>query len=287
MKQAPPLFHALPRKRRRATPVGKPLKRPKKAASKPLPPKTNTFVVVPDKMPKYLTMYHEIVERVQNGAYKPGQQLPAELDFAREMEVSLGTAQKALRLLADHGVVVRRHGHGTFVAGAQAPRNPSEIRNFRFLADDGVSLLPVYTRVLELKKTSTRGSWSDIFPDERDFVLITRVININLEFQNYSRLFLPHSRFSALLHLGLHDLDGAAMTHFISERFHVPTLRFVHHIWRAELTADVCRKIEAPLGTIGTEWEILGFTYGDRPVSYQHVFMPPHNRRLELRDVPP
>ena len=226
MKQAPPLFsHSLPRKRRRATPVGQPLKRPKKVASETAADRRANTLVVPDKMPKYLTMYHEIVERVQNGAYKPGQQLPAELDFAREMEVSLGTAQKALKLLRITASLSGNHGHGTFVAGAQAPRNPSEIRNFRFLADDGVNLLPVYTRVLELKKTSTRGSSSDIFPDERDFVVITRVININLEFQNYSRLFLPHSRFSSLLHLGLHDLDGAAMTHFISERFHVPTLR--------------------------------------------------------------
>jgi GntR family transcriptional regulator len=243
-------------------------------------------ITVPGKTPKYLAIYHRIVESVQGGALKPGEQLPAELDLAREMQVSLGTAQKALRLLADHGVVVRRHGHGTFVAGAPAPRNPSEIRNFRFLADDGVSLLPLYTRVLEIARSNARGPWSDMFPDERDFVRITRVININLEFQNYSLLYLPNSRFGALLHLGLHDLDGAAMTHFITERFNVPTLRFVHHLWRSELPPDVCRKIEAPLGTVGTEWEISGFTYGDRPVSYQHVYMPPHNRRLELRDVP-
>jgi GntR family transcriptional regulator len=277
---------SVPRKAR-VNVVGRPLKRVMKAASKsPTQEAPNAFAG-PDKTPKYLVMYHEIVERVQNGSYKPGQQLPAELDLARAMQVSLGTAQKALKLLADHGVVVRRHGHGTFVAGAAAPRNPSEIRNFRFLAEDGRSLLPVYTRVLELKKTNVHGVWSELFPEERDFVLITRVININLEFQNYSRLYLPNSRFGSLLHLGLHDLDGAAMTHFISERFRVPTLRFVHHLWRAELPPDVCRKIEAPLGTIGTEWEILGFTYADRPVSYQHVYMPPHNRRLELRDVPP
>lgn len=243
-------------------------------------------IPVPDKTPKYLAVYHRIVQMVQSGSWKPGHQLPAELDLARDMQVSLGTAQKALKLLADHGVIVRRHGHGTFVAGAPAPRNPSEIRNFRFLADDGVGLLPLYTRVLEITKSNARGPWSDMFPDERDFVRITRVINVNLEFQNYSLLYLPHNRFGALLQFGLHDLDGAAMTHFITERFHVLTVRFVHHIWRAELPADVCRKIEAPLGTVGNEWEILGFTFGNRPVSYQHVYMPPHNRRLELRDVP-
>jgi len=271
----------------RVNPIGRPVTRANKRASQLARSEATSAFAAPDKTPKYLLMYHQIVERVQSGSYKPGQQLPGELDMAREMQVSLGTAQKALKLLADHGVVVRRHGHGTFVAGAPAPRNPSEIRNFRFLAEDGISLLPVYTRVLELTKTNARGPWSDIFPDERDFVLITRVININLEFQNYSCLFLPYSRFGSLLHLGLHDLDGAAMTHFITERFHVPTLRFVHYMWRAELTPEVCRKIDAPLGTIGTEWEILGFTYVDRPVSYQHVYMPPHNRRLELRDVPP
>jgi GntR family transcriptional regulator len=249
-------------------------------------PPAESAIPVPGKTPKYLAIYHRIVDMVQVGSWKPGEQLPAELDLAREMQVSLGTAQKALRLLADHGVVVRRHGHGTFVAGAPAPRNPSEIRNFRFLADDGTSLLPLYTRVLEIAKTNSRGPWTDVFPEERDLVRITRVINVNLEFQNYCRLFLPNSRFGSLLHLGLHDLDGAAMTHFIAERFHIPTLRFVHHIWRAELPPDVCEKIDVPPATVGTEWEIIGFTYGDRPVSYQHVYMPPHARRLELRDAP-
>jgi GntR family transcriptional regulator len=238
------------------------------------------------KTPKYIAMYRRIVEMVHAGAWKPGQQLPGELELAREMEVSLGTAQKALRMLSDHGFVVRRHGHGTFIAGAPASRNPTEIRNYRFLADDGVSLLPLYTRVLEVAKTNERGPWSDLFSGEEYFVRIARVINVNFEFQNYSQLFLPNSRFASLLHLGLHDLDGIAMTHFIKERFHVPTLHFVHHIWQATLPTSICKVIDVSPGTIGTEWEILGFTYGDKPISYQHIYMPPHNRRLELRDVP-
>jgi len=238
------------------------------------------------KTPKYMAMYQRILERVQAGEWKPGDQLPGELDLAREMQVSLGTAQKALRVLSDHGIVVRRHGHGTFIAGAPTSRDPTEIRNFRFLADDGASLLPLYTRVLEIAKTNEAGPWSDLFTGEEYFVRIARVINVNFEFQNYSQLFLPNSRFSALLQLGLQDLDGIAMTHFIEERFHIPTLHFVHHIRRAELPANVCKIIDVAPGTVGSEWEILGFTYGDKAVSYQHIYLPPHDRRLELRDTP-
>jgi GntR family transcriptional regulator len=237
-------------------------------------------------IPKYLAVHNRILSMIQAGSWKPGDQLPPELELARTMQVSLGTAQKALRLLADHGVVVRRQGHGTFVAGAPAPKNPNEIRHFRFLADDGVSLLPLYTRVLEIAETSDQGPWTTFFPGEATFVRITRLVNVNLEFQNYCRLVLPTSRFGMFLNYSLHDLDGAALTHFIGERFNAPTLHCVHHLCSVDLPDDVCQRIDVPIGTQGTEWEMFGYTFRNAPVSYQHVYMPPNRRRLELRDVP-
>ena len=237
-------------------------------------------------VPKYVALYNRLLASIESGDWKPGDQLPPETELARFVPVSLGTVQKALRMLADHGIVVRRHGHGTFVAGAPATKNAAEIRNFRFLADDGKSLLPLYTRVLAIEATKEKGPWSRFFVDEVNFVRITRLVNVNLEFQNYCRLYLPASRFGVFLKYGPHDLDGAAVTHLLTERFNAPTLRFVHHLRAIDLPSDTCKILNVSIGSSGHEWEMFGYTYRNAPITYQHVYMPAHERRLELRDSP-
>jgi len=239
-----------------------------------------------DGVLKYVAVYKRVVSMIKSGAWKPGEQLPPELDLARMMQVSLGTAQRALRMLSDDGVVVRRQGHGTFVAGAPTTTNASEIRNYRFLAGDGTSLLPIYTRVIDIKESTETGGWSQFFRDEESFVSIVRLVNVNMEFQNYSRLFLPISRFRPLLKFGLHDLDGAVLTHYLGEHFNIPVLRMVHHLRTIELPEPICTAVDVSKNTIGTEWEMFGYTTKNTPISYQHVYMPPHKRTLELRDSP-
>lgn len=47
--------------------------------------------------------------------YKPGSRLASESELARQLRVSRVTLREALRVLEEDGVVVRRHGIGTFV----------------------------------------------------------------------------------------------------------------------------------------------------------------------------
>jgi GntR family transcriptional regulator len=50
------------------------------------------------------------------GALPAGSQLPAEPDLAELLEVSRGTLRRAMTTLMGEGLVVQRHGRGTFVA---------------------------------------------------------------------------------------------------------------------------------------------------------------------------
>jgi GntR family transcriptional regulator len=53
---------------------------------------------------------------VENGTYQPGEQLPGEKELATQLGISRATLREALLNLEQDGVVVRRHGVGTFVA---------------------------------------------------------------------------------------------------------------------------------------------------------------------------
>src|SRR5262245_37327589 len=67
------------------------------------------------RRPRYLQVREQLAERIQSGAWAPGQLIPSELDIAREFGVSQGTARMAVAALAAENVVVRRQGLGTYV----------------------------------------------------------------------------------------------------------------------------------------------------------------------------
>lgn len=65
---------------------------------------------LPDQLAQQLE--RAIVQR----QHLPGERLPPERQWAAELGVSRAALREALRLLAERGLVVQRHGAGTFVA---------------------------------------------------------------------------------------------------------------------------------------------------------------------------
>jgi GntR family transcriptional regulator len=63
-----------------------------------------------DQAEEYL---HGLIEQ---GAFQPGDQLPSEADLAARLGISRPTLREALSNLEQGGIVVRKHGVGTFVA---------------------------------------------------------------------------------------------------------------------------------------------------------------------------
>lgn len=67
-----------------------------------------------------------IKKRILEGAYPRGTQLPPENQIAEELEVSRTTVRSAYDALAGQGLIVRKHGIGTFVARLPSLANPYE-----------------------------------------------------------------------------------------------------------------------------------------------------------------
>jgi DNA-binding LacI/PurR family transcriptional regulator len=67
--------------------------------------------------------YQGIVRKMQgdiaSGKYKPGQRLPSETELVRRYAVSRMTVSRAMQVLQNQNLVVRRVGSGTFVAQQQ------------------------------------------------------------------------------------------------------------------------------------------------------------------------
>ena len=59
---------------------------------------------------------------INNGVYTPGEKLPPEGDFASQLGISRPTLREALHNLETDGVIIRKHGVGTFVSPAYNKR---------------------------------------------------------------------------------------------------------------------------------------------------------------------
>ncbi len=74
-------------------------------------------------------------ERIVAGEWPPATALPAEAALAAEHGVALGTLRQSLKLLAEQGLIERRHGRGTFVRAGLG--GAPMLRFFRFGEGDG------------------------------------------------------------------------------------------------------------------------------------------------------
>ncbi len=79
-----------------------------------MPKAKPTFVT--NRVPLYYQLEHMLREKINSGAFVPGDRLPTESDLIEQYSVSRITVRQALATLADDGLIERRQGRGTFVA---------------------------------------------------------------------------------------------------------------------------------------------------------------------------
>jgi GntR family transcriptional regulator len=70
----------------------------------------------------------ELRQAIARGTFRPGAQLPTESELCQMLGVSRTVVREALRVLEENGLVIRRHGVGTFVRDQPILKN----LNFNF-----------------------------------------------------------------------------------------------------------------------------------------------------------
>lgn len=67
--------------------------------------------------PLYAQVRDLLLARIRSGEWGPGETLPNEYTLSTDFDVSIGTVRRAVAELEDNGLLVRKQGRGTFVAG--------------------------------------------------------------------------------------------------------------------------------------------------------------------------
>jgi len=112
--------------------------------------------------PLYLQLKKNIEDAVRHGVIGPGDALPSERDIALKADVSRVTVRKAVQDLVKSGLLVQRHGSGTFVA----PR--------RERVEQSLSRLTSFTDDMARRGMTASSVWLDkgIYPPSPDEMMV-------------------------------------------------------------------------------------------------------------------
>ena len=112
--------------------------------------------------PLYLQLKKSIEDAVRRGVIGPGDALPSERDIAVKADMSRVTVRKAVQDLVRGGILVQRHGSGTFVA----PRVER--------VEQSLSLLTSFTEDMARRGMAVRSEWLDrgIYPPSPEEMMV-------------------------------------------------------------------------------------------------------------------
>jgi len=231
-------------------------------------------------VPKYVAMRDAIAHAIASGEWPEQARLPTESEYVAGLPLSLGTVQRALRALADEGIITRRQGQGSFVA----PRRSGQMHaplHCRFLNDSGSGYLPVYPQILARFDEARQGAWSSHLRAAR-VVCIERVLRIGSEFRVFGRFWFDPARLPALAALPVRKLSGENFKDIIWRESHQSVGRISQLLSTVALPSDACRVLRMRRGTRGQLLEISAHVGRDSPIYYQELYIPPNRRRLHL-----
>lgn len=228
---------------------------------------------------RFAQLRDALLAGIKAGHWKAGDRLPTESALVAALPFSLGTVQRALRALVEAGIITRIQGSGSFVAATH--HRIDDVVHCRFLDDDGVSILPVFSTVLSRKPWSRAASWRANF-ERRDAKLIRleRILDVNGEFKVFSRFYFDGERFPSLAGLPLANLAGANFKALLRQELHVPITGSRQTLQLIPLPRVIARHIGVDDGCIGGLAEIVGQSGINDTVYFQQIFLPPTARKL-------
>ncbi|MBL8836779.1 MAG: GntR family transcriptional regulator [Alphaproteobacteria bacterium] len=221
----------------------------------------------PDFRPLYQQVRDLLVQRIVDGAWKPGDALPPEPALAENYRVSQGTVRKALDELEKRNLVVRRQGKGTFVATHTPQR--ALFHFFHLVGDDGERALPSH-RMLSVRSARADAREADrlALKPGTAVVRLKRLRLLGARVALVERIAVPAALFPGLADSRHADLPNELYRHY-EIVFGVTVARAVERLKAVAATAEEAASLglapRAPL----LEIDRVAFGLDGKPVEWR------------------
>jgi len=206
------------------------------------------------KQVKYKRVREDLRKQILKGHYPPGAQLPSEDDFVRSLGVSKITLVRALNDLARDGLIVRRHGRGSFVVDpASRPLVPGRNLRLGLLISHSIGMNHQYMQAWEhdVLNAALRewgmtqspvefhqndvGTWAEWQAELKGCTVQVIGEGMNVRPKHPSIEQIKEARLDGVLTLGI--TDEAWLRELAALRIPIVLLDFSYHV--QDLRADV------------------------------------------------
>ncbi len=221
-------------------------------------------------LPLYKQIKSLLVQRLQQGEWKPGAPIPSEMELAVRFQVSQGTVRKAIDELAAENLLIRRQGKGTFVATHQEPR--AQFRFLRLVPDRG-ELVPSQSAFLECRRIKAPADVAQQL-DLRGgdaVVYLRRLLSLGGMPLVLDDIWLPAALFRGLTADRLAGYQGPLYGLFESE-FGTRMIRAEERIRAVAAGEDVAGLLAVAPGSPLLLVDRVSYTYSDQPVEVRRGF---------------
>lgn len=173
-------------------------------------------------IPLYIQIAEGLIGQVESGELAPGDQLPAERELSEKLGVNRMTLRRALRVLEYQGLVVRRHGVGTFIAEPKIDRRMDSV--FRFTRGMQSRGYTPGARLISMEQSFVDAALARelVVPISSPAYRILRLRTINREPVLLESYTIPAQRFPGLEQ---HDLEGRSIYEVMENEYGVTIAR--------------------------------------------------------------
>ena len=220
-------------------------------------------IALPRGGPLYLQLKRWIEDAVARGIIKPGDALPSERDLAAKVDVSRVTVRKAVQHLVRDGVLIQRHGSGTFVA-PQPHRVELPLSQLTSFAED-----------MARRGMDARSVWLDrgLYPasPEETLVLglsagdsVARIARLRIS--GDQPLAIERASLSARLLPDPENIGNSLYAHL--EKTGNRPVRAIQRIRAGNIAADDARLLEVPAGAAVLLIERISYLASGRAIEF-------------------
>ena len=220
-------------------------------------------VVLPAGGPLYLQLKRWIEDAIHRGDINPGDALPSERDLATKVDVSRVTVRKAVLQLVKDGVLVQRHGSGTFVA-------PQTQR-----VEQSLSQLTSFTEDMARRGMAVRAEWLDrglYLPSPEETIILG--LSSGDHVARISRLRLTGDTPLAIERASLSwrvlpdpGAIGDSLYKHLDKSGNRP-IRAIQRIRAANLAEEDARLLQVPVGSAGLHIERTSYLASGRVIEF-------------------
>ncbi len=216
-------------------------------------------------IPLYIQIAEKLISRIESGDLPPGEKLPPERRLSEKIGVNRMTLRRALKVLESQGLILRKHGVGTFIAEPKIDRPMEVVYRFtRGIQNRGLTPSAEIISIEHILAEPTLANELTLSISSPVYSIL-RLRSINQEPVMLESYKIPLQRFPGLEH---YDLEKRSIYEIMENEYGVPIIRARQSFEPVTATEFEANLLKINIGEALMMEKRLSFDEDNLPVEY-------------------